>query len=265
MKPRDVLTWKFAVLRGLSCRRFWPAGPAALRRDPGRPGPAGRRALAPEAAGARRGPGARPGRRFGPTGPSDALRPALAANALRFLARDYPLDAPADAEVLARFDVEGFEALARRAGARPGGDPGGQPPGGHIAALHWLYRRGVPLRLLVQRPRHVSRELNRRFDRDEPAPAVGLLPPPRPLPGSVRSSGSSAPGGAARRPGGLPQRRHPLARPEHPPRPPARPAADVPVGLGRPGRPDPRPGLPRLLHPPPRRPVRADDRPARHA
>ena len=30
--------------------------------------------------------------------------------------------------------------------------------------VHWLFRRGVPLRLLVQRPRHVSRELNRRFD-----------------------------------------------------------------------------------------------------
>ena len=36
--------------------------------------------------------------------------------------------------------------------------------------------------------------------------------------------------------------------------------AAVPLGLGRPGRPDPRPGLPRLLHPPPRRPVRPDDR-----
>src|SRR5262245_55339359 len=39
----------------------------------------------------------------------ETLRPALAANALRFLARDYPLDLPGDDNVLARFDVEGLD------------------------------------------------------------------------------------------------------------------------------------------------------------
>ena len=41
--------------------------------------------------------------------------------------------------------------------------------------VHWLYRRGVPLRLLVQRPRHVSRELNRRFDAEGPHPQADLF------------------------------------------------------------------------------------------
>jgi lauroyl/myristoyl acyltransferase len=47
--------------------------------------------------------------------------------------------------------------------------------GAHIAGVHWLYRRGVPLRLLVQRPRHVSRELNRRFDAGGPHPQADLF------------------------------------------------------------------------------------------
>jgi lauroyl/myristoyl acyltransferase len=99
-----------------------------------------------------------------------ALRPALAANTLRFAARDYPLDAAPDEEVLARFDVTGFEALQAALDGGRGAIVLGCHLGGHIAALHWLYRRGVPLRLLVQRPKHVSRELDRRFDRDEPHP-----------------------------------------------------------------------------------------------
>jgi hypothetical protein len=47
--------------------------------------------------------------------------------------------------------------------------------GAHIAGVHWLYRRGVPLRLLVQRPRHVSHDLNRRFDAAGPHPQAELF------------------------------------------------------------------------------------------
>jgi hypothetical protein len=36
--------------------------------------------------------------------------------------------------------------------------------GAYIAGLHWLFRKGLPVRALVQRPRHVSRALARRFD-----------------------------------------------------------------------------------------------------
>jgi len=98
------------------------------------------------------------------------LRPALAANTLRFAARDYPLDVTEDEAVLSRFDVTGFDALQAALERGRGAIVLGCHLGGHIAALHWLYRQGVPLRLLVQRPRHVSRELDRRFDRDEPHP-----------------------------------------------------------------------------------------------
>jgi phosphatidylinositol dimannoside acyltransferase len=90
--------------------------------------------------------------------------PALAANTARFLARDYPLDRQSDEAVLSRFDVRGYERLRVTLAKGRGAILVGSHLGAHIAGLHWLFRRGVPLRLLVQRPRHVSGELNQRFD-----------------------------------------------------------------------------------------------------
>jgi lauroyl/myristoyl acyltransferase len=94
----------------------------------------------------------------------EATWPALAANTARFLARDYPLDRQSDNAVLSRFDVRGYQRLQATMAEGRGAILVGSHLGAHIAGVHWLYRRSVPLRLLVQRPRHVSRELNRRFD-----------------------------------------------------------------------------------------------------
>jgi lauroyl/myristoyl acyltransferase len=90
---------------------------------------------------------------------------ALSATIPRFLARDYLLDHASNARVFARFDVTGFEHVERSLASGRGVILLGSHLGGHLAALHWLYRQGVPLRLLVQRPRHVSRSLNAWFDR----------------------------------------------------------------------------------------------------
>lgn len=97
-----------------------------------------------------------------------AVWPALAANTARFLARDYPLDGQDDKAVLARFDVRGHDRLRAALDRGRGAILVGSHLGAHIAGVHWLYRRGLPLRLLVQRPRHVSHELNRRFDAEGP-------------------------------------------------------------------------------------------------
>jgi lauroyl/myristoyl acyltransferase len=99
----------------------------------------------------------------------EALRAELAANSVRFLARDYPLDVPDDDAVLARFDIEGEGEAPLRAAIAEGRGAilVGSHLGAHIAAVHGLYRLGVPLRLLVQRPNHVSRYLNQRFDQDD--------------------------------------------------------------------------------------------------
>jgi lauroyl/myristoyl acyltransferase len=94
----------------------------------------------------------------------ETLWPALASNTARFLARDYPLDRLSDEAVLRRFEVRGYERLRATLQAGRGAILVGSHLGAHIAGVHWLFRRGVSFRLLVQRPRHVSRELNRRFD-----------------------------------------------------------------------------------------------------
>jgi lauroyl/myristoyl acyltransferase len=99
----------------------------------------------------------------------------LAANTARFLARDYPLDRQPDEAVLKRFDVRGFERLFTTLNEGHGAILVGSHLGAHIAGLHWLFRRGLPLRLLVQRPRHVSRELNHRFDAGGIHPQIDMF------------------------------------------------------------------------------------------
>jgi lauroyl/myristoyl acyltransferase len=101
--------------------------------------------------------------------------PALAANTARFLARDYLLDRQTDQSVLGRFEVRGYERLSATLSEGRGAILVGSHLGAHIAGVHWLFRRGVPLRLLVQRPRHVSSELNRRFDEENDHPQAELF------------------------------------------------------------------------------------------
>ena len=105
----------------------------------------------------------------------DAVRPALAANWVRFLARDLLLDDAPDDDVLARFEVRGDAELRAAMGAGRGAILVGSHLGGHVAALHWLVRRGVPLRLLVQRPRHISKALDRHFDLPGPHAQAGFF------------------------------------------------------------------------------------------
>ena len=106
----------------------------------------------------------------------DALAPRLQGNVLRFLARDCPLDGADDAAFFARFDVSGAEHLIEARGRGRGVILVGSHLGGHLSAPHWIYRRGLPLRMLIQRPQHVSALLNGRFDRaDEPHPQSGFF------------------------------------------------------------------------------------------
>jgi lauroyl/myristoyl acyltransferase len=122
-----------------------------------------------------------------------ALRPALAANVARFLARDYPLDGLTDAESADRFEVRGRRHLESALARGRGVVLVGSHLGAHVAALHWLHRRGLAPRLLVQRPPHVSRYLKREFDRDDdPQPQAGFfvrrgLPPTEAAARLVRS------------------------------------------------------------------------------
>jgi lauroyl/myristoyl acyltransferase len=101
--------------------------------------------------------------------------PGLAANVPRFLARDRPLDGADDAEFAARFDVQGYEHLRDALDRGRGVILAGSHLGAHLSAPHWVYREGLPLRMLIQRPRHVSRLLDSRFDEDGPNPQSGFF------------------------------------------------------------------------------------------
>lgn len=90
----------------------------------------------------------------------------LIDNSMRFAARDYLLHAlPSDA-FQRRFDVRGFETVRQLLDRGQGVILLGCHLGGYLAAIHWLHRQAVPVRLLVQRPRHVSHALQAWFDAD---------------------------------------------------------------------------------------------------
>ena len=157
----------------------------------------------------------------------EALRPALAANAVRFLARDYPLDGADDADgprPVRRRRARGPPGGLDR---RPGGDPGGEPPGGpHRGAALALPPRASRSGCWSSGRGTSRRELDRRFDRDDgPHPQSGFFLRRELAPGRGGRADPPRARGPPRRAGRLPDGRHPLGRPEHPPRPAARPDA----------------------------------------
>jgi lauroyl/myristoyl acyltransferase len=100
----------------------------------------------------------------------------LEVNALRFLTRDYLLDGTSDADFFGRFDVVGAEHLEEALSAGRGVIVVGCHLGNHLSAMHWMHRRGIPLRLLIQRVTHCSRYLRARFDVDTgPHPQAGFF------------------------------------------------------------------------------------------
>ena len=92
------------------------------------------------------------------------FRSALGANTARMLARDYLLGDQSDRQVEQRFHVQGFECLLEALAQRDGVIILGSHLGAYIPALHWLYRQDLPLRSMIQRPRHVSSYLHTQLD-----------------------------------------------------------------------------------------------------
>jgi KDO2-lipid IV(A) lauroyltransferase len=92
----------------------------------------------------------------------------LAGNQIRWRARDLLLDGLPDRRVAPLFSVEGRGALDEALSQRKGVILLGNHFGAHLMPAHWLLREGYPLRLFMERPRHVSRFLAREFDSDGP-------------------------------------------------------------------------------------------------
>ncbi len=104
------------------------------------------------------------------------FRHALAANAPRFLARDVLLESLDDSGALARVDFDGWHHVESAMDDGRGVLLVGAHFGAYLTALHALYRRGLPLRVQLQRPQHVSAFLRDRLDdRVGPQPQAELL------------------------------------------------------------------------------------------
>lgn len=106
---------------------------------------------------------------------SRLFRHALAESIARFAARDVPLDGLDDDAFHARFDVRGDRALTEALASGRGVVVVGAHLGAYIPTLHWMFRMGIPLRTLIQRPQHVSRFLQGRLDaREGPLPQSAM-------------------------------------------------------------------------------------------
>lgn len=87
----------------------------------------------------------------------------LAGNELRWQTRDLLLDGLNDHQVGPMFRVAGREFLDSALAEKRGVILLGNHYGAHLLPAHWLLREGYPLRLYMERPRHVSRFLAQSF------------------------------------------------------------------------------------------------------
>jgi phosphatidylinositol dimannoside acyltransferase len=92
----------------------------------------------------------------------------LASGLVHWRSRDRLLDGLTDNQALRRFDVEGREHLDRAYGQKRGVILLGNHFGSHLHPSHWLYREDYPLRLFMERPRHVSKYMTDQFQTDGP-------------------------------------------------------------------------------------------------
>jgi lauroyl/myristoyl acyltransferase len=106
----------------------------------------------------------------------ETTRRDLARNVSRFVARDCPLDGITDDEALALFTFSGWDHLKTALNSGRGVILVGCHFGAYLSGLHGLMRRGVPIRMLAQKPSHVSSYLQSNLDRtDGPHPQAGFF------------------------------------------------------------------------------------------
>jgi phosphatidylinositol dimannoside acyltransferase len=108
------------------------------------------------------------GHHFGKSWDVAAVGRELAGNQIRWRTRDQLLDGLADANVAPLFTVIGRERLDAALAAKRGVILLCNHFGSHMMPAHWLMREQFPLRLYMERPRHISKYLARQFDTDGP-------------------------------------------------------------------------------------------------
>jgi KDO2-lipid IV(A) lauroyltransferase len=92
----------------------------------------------------------------------------LAGNQIRWRTRDQLLDGLPHDRVAPLFSVTGRDALDAALGLGKGVILLCNHFGAHMMPAHWLVRTDYPLRLYMERPRHISKFLSRQFDSEGP-------------------------------------------------------------------------------------------------
>jgi KDO2-lipid IV(A) lauroyltransferase len=98
----------------------------------------------------------------------DLVSEALAGNQVWWRTRDMLLDGVPDRRAEPMFVVSGREILDDALEAGKGVILLTSHFGGHLLPPHWLVRHGYPLRFYMERPRHVSKLLERQFEGEGP-------------------------------------------------------------------------------------------------
>jgi KDO2-lipid IV(A) lauroyltransferase len=92
----------------------------------------------------------------------------LAGNQIRWRTRDRLLDGLPHDRIAPLFRVRGRESFDAALREGRGVVLLCNHFGSHMMPAHWLMREGYPLRLFMERPRHISKFLSRQFDTDGP-------------------------------------------------------------------------------------------------
>ncbi|MFO0910752.1 MAG: lysophospholipid acyltransferase family protein [Isosphaeraceae bacterium] len=105
---------------------------------------------------------------FGRTWDINQVGRELAGNQIRWRTRDQLLDGLPDDRVAPLFRVTGREHIDSILAEKRGLVLLCNHFGSHMMPAHWLLRNAYPLRLFMERPRHISRFLASQFDTDGP-------------------------------------------------------------------------------------------------
>ncbi len=97
-----------------------------------------------------------------------AVSRELAGNHILWRARDLLLDGVTDDKALGMFRVEGREHLDAALRQKRGCIVLANHFGAHLLPAHWLCREDYPIRFYMERPRHISRYMARRFEVEGP-------------------------------------------------------------------------------------------------
>ncbi len=117
----------------------------------------------------------RGGRQLGCTWNSASVARQLCGNQVRFRTRDRLLDGVADRRMAGLFSVSGRDRLDAALAEKKGVILLSSHFGAHLMPAHWLFRQGYPVRFYMERPRHVSKYLNRQFASDGPLGQADLF------------------------------------------------------------------------------------------